>query len=87
MSYSGAGVDELVSELEAEEGVTEVQEAKVWQVHYGLAMASFRIRVRTREGGERVREGISRMVRKWLGGGEGQGVRWEVSCMVAVDGG
>jgi divalent metal cation (Fe/Co/Zn/Cd) transporter len=88
MSYSGGGVDELVQELEGDEGISEVQEAKVWQVHYGLCMASFRVRVRSRDVIEKVRERIGSLVRNRLGGGYGvgsRGVKWEVSSMIAVD--
>jgi divalent metal cation (Fe/Co/Zn/Cd) transporter len=88
MSYSGSGVDELVKDLEGDEGVSEVQEAKIWQVHYGLCMASFKVRVRTREHVERVRERIASAVRNRLGGGYGEGSRglkWEISSMIAVD--
>lgn len=88
MSYSGGGVDDLVKDLETDEGVSEIQEAKIWQVHYGLCMASFKVRVRTREHVERVRERIASAVRNRLGGGYGEGsrgVKWEVSSMIAVD--
>ncbi|RDI88949.1 hypothetical protein Vi05172_g996 [Venturia inaequalis] len=88
MSYSGGGVDELVKDLETDRGVSEIQEAKIWQVHYGLCMASFKVRVSTREHVERVRERIASAVRNRLGGGYGEGSRglkWEVSSMIAVD--
>ncbi|QDS75655.1 hypothetical protein FKW77_007137 [Venturia effusa] len=89
MSYSGGGdVDALVRDLETDDGVSAVQEAKVWQVHYGLCMASFKVRVRTREHVERVRERIASAVRNRLGDGYGEGSRrlkWEVSSMIAVD--
>ncbi|TID25378.1 gb [Venturia nashicola] len=88
MSYSGGGVDELVKDLETDEGVSKIQEAKIWQVHYGLCMASFKVRVGTREHVERVRERIASAVKNRLGGGYGEGSRglkWEVSSMIAVD--
>jgi divalent metal cation (Fe/Co/Zn/Cd) transporter len=88
MSYSGSGVKEVISDLEADEGVSAVEEAKVWQVHYGLCMASFKVRVRTQENVERVKERIFSLVRNRLGGGYGEGsrgVKWEISCMVSVD--
>jgi divalent metal cation (Fe/Co/Zn/Cd) transporter len=88
MSYSGTGVKEMVLDLEADEGVSAVDEAKVWQVHYGLCMASFKVRVRTKENIERVRERVFSLVRNRLGGGYGEGsrgVKWEISCMVSVE--
>jgi len=88
MSYSGSGVQELILDLESDDAVSEVEEAKVWQVHYGLCMASFKVRVRTQEHVERVRERIAGLVRNKLGGGYGEGsrgVKWEISNMITVD--
>ncbi|KAF2396141.1 hypothetical protein EJ06DRAFT_516848 [Trichodelitschia bisporula] len=89
MSYSGKGVRELVGEVEGLDGVVAVDEAGVWQVHYGLCMASFRVRVRGKGEVEGLRERIGALVRSRLGGqvyGEGKsGVRWEVSVMVNVE--
>jgi divalent metal cation (Fe/Co/Zn/Cd) transporter len=88
MSYSGPGVREMISDLERDEGITAVEEAKVWQVHYGLCMASFKVRVRTKEQVERVRDRIGSLVRNRLGGGYGEGsrgVKWEISSMITVD--
>ena len=91
MSYhsrTGSEISELVSELESDDAITGVEEAKVWQVHYGMCMANFKLRVRNKEAIDRVREKISNLVKNKLGGsyGEGsRGVQWEISSMVSVD--
>ncbi|KAF2432691.1 hypothetical protein EJ08DRAFT_108544 [Tothia fuscella] len=83
MSYSGPGVKEIIADLEGDEGVAALEGVKVWQVHYGLCMASFKVRVRAKEQVDRVRERIMSLVRSRLGGGVG--VKWEVSSMISVD--
>ena len=78
---------ELLSTVESDPLVSRVEEAKVWQVHYGLCMANLRIRV---TGGEednlaRLRDRLASLVRNRLGGGYGAGAagqRWEVSCQI-----
>jgi divalent metal cation (Fe/Co/Zn/Cd) transporter len=89
MSYpdGGAGVRDVVAALARDPQVAGVDEARVWQVHYGLCVASFRVRVREAEGAARVREAVASLVRNRLGGGYGagsKGVRWEVSTQISV---
>lgn len=88
MSYSEAGVREIVHEINADPGVASVQEAKVWQVHYNLCMASFKLKARSADQVERVRERIASLVKNRLGGGYGEGskgVRWEISSQITID--
>ncbi|KAF2457876.1 cation efflux family-domain-containing protein [Lineolata rhizophorae] len=103
MSYGagggGKGVEAVLDEVRRDESIVEVQEAKFWQVHYGLCQANLKIRVKagaaagTADGDQdavvnRVREKVESLVRNRLGGGYGRGsggVRWEVSTQVAVD--
>lgn len=73
-------------------GVKRVVECKIWQVHYGLGMAGFKVVIEPAAEEGRVRERIGRVVKDRLGGvgggpaGEGGGgVRWEVSVAVVVD--
>ena len=91
-SSSGGEVQGIVAELWEDAAVLEVQEAKVWQVHYGLCMANLRVSVRRREDVERVRGKIGELVRSRLAnaghqgavGGGKSAVRWEVSSMISV---
>ena len=88
MSYSGGGVREVVAALGRDAAVAAVEEARVWQVHYGLCVASFRLRVRAADQADRVRDAVASLVRNRLGGGygaESKGVRWEVSTQISVD--
>jgi len=87
MSYSGSGsVGAVLSEIEGMEVVQRVEEAKFWQVHYGLGMANLRVRVKGgEEGMMRLRERIGAVIRSRLGGGEG-GMGWEVSTQLVVEG-
>ncbi|KZF26749.1 cation efflux family protein family [Xylona heveae TC161] len=88
MSYSGGGVSEAMREIEDDPSVTYVEEAKFWQVHYGLCMANLKLRVR---GGEdamlRLRDRVTSIVRNRLGGGYGGGggQRWEVSTQMSME--
>jgi divalent metal cation (Fe/Co/Zn/Cd) transporter len=79
---------EVVTELWGDGEVASVDEAKIWQVHYGLCMANFKVKVRTKDAIERVREKIASLVRSRLageGGGGGTTVQWEISSMISVD--
>lgn len=86
MSYSGAGnVGEVLREIEGMEVVKRVEEAKFWQVHYGLGMANLRVRVKGgEEGMMKLREKIGAVIKSRLGGEEG-GMGWEVSTQLIVE--
>jgi Co/Zn/Cd efflux system component len=88
MSYSGTGVSDVMRDIELDPLVTAVEEAKFWQVHYGLCMANLRLRVSgTEEGLTRLRERITSLIRNRLGGGYGTGgSKWEVSVEFTMDG-
>lgn len=88
MSYSGAGVSDVIYEITTEPAVTGVEEARFWQVHYGLCMANLKLRVKGLGMGPteeqaimKLRERIALLVRNRLGGGygKGSGLKWEVS--------
>jgi Co/Zn/Cd efflux system component len=88
MSYSGTGVPELVDEIRSDPGVSSIEEAKVWQVHYSLCMANFKLKARSADQVERLRERIATLVKNRLGGGYGdgsKGVRWEVSSQITIE--
>jgi len=89
MSYSGSGVSEIMEEIRSNPQVTNVEEAKFWQVHYGLCIANLRLRVRgTGDGLVRLRESITSKIRNKLGGGYGSGgPKWEVSVEFMAEGG
>jgi divalent metal cation (Fe/Co/Zn/Cd) transporter len=88
MSYSDPGVKDVVSQLEADANVAAVEEAKVWQVHYGLCMANFKLRVRSLDNVEELRKKVGMLVRNGLGGGYGEGskgVKWDVNVEAILD--
>ena len=88
MSYNGPGVSELVDEIKRDPGVAAVEEAKVWQVHYGLCMANFKLIARSSDQVERLRERVATLVKNRLGGGYGEGsrgVRWEISSQITIE--
>ncbi|KAI9723103.1 MAG: Endoplasmic reticulum zinc transporter [Chrysothrix sp. TS-e1954] len=90
MSHSSAdGVADVIRDIEKDSAVTEVEEAKFWQVHYGLCMANLKLRVRgTEESMLRLRERIASLVKNRLGGGFGGGgaaQNWEVSAQLIVE--
>lgn len=82
MSYSSHGVSEVLRDIEADPTVHQVDDARFWQVHYGLCMANLKLRViGPEESLVRLRERISSLIRNRLGGGYGSGggQKWEVS--------
>jgi hypothetical protein len=92
MSYSGTGVSDVMAEIESEPSITAVEEARFWQVHYGLCMANLKLRVRSSgtgdEGAAKLRDKIQMLVKNRLGGGYGKGggVKWEVTTQLTFDG-
>ena len=88
MSYSGAGVSEVMREVVREPMVVGVEEARFWQVHFGLCMANLKLRVtgdETQVG--KLRERIVVLVRNRLGGGygRGSGLKWEVTVQCTIE--
>jgi divalent metal cation (Fe/Co/Zn/Cd) transporter len=87
-SNSASSISDLISTIESDPLVSRVEEAKVWQVHYGLCMANFRLRVRGEEENLlRLRDRLSSLVRNKLGGGygTGSGQRWEVNAQLVKE--
>ncbi|OLN95430.1 putative zinc transporter zrg17 [Colletotrichum chlorophyti] len=94
MSYGGnkgdEGVSSVVREIEAEPGVTRIEDAQFWQVHYGLCMANLKICVAKGcdEGTiNKLRSRISTLIQNRLGEGYGRGssLRWEVTLQTTID--
>ncbi|KAI9796074.1 MAG: Endoplasmic reticulum zinc transporter [Piccolia ochrophora] len=87
MSYSGDGVKAVMRDIEGDPLVSHVDEARFWQVHYGLCMANLKLRVRCGEDGSaRLRDKIASLIRNRLGGGYGSGgQRWEVSTQLTIE--
>lgn len=86
MSYSGQGVSEVMRDIEADPTVRKIDDARFWQVHYGLCMANLKLTViGSDESLGRLRERISSLVRNRLGGGYGSGggQKWEVSVQLS----
>ncbi|KAI1138998.1 cation efflux family-domain-containing protein [Hypoxylon sp. FL0543] len=85
------GVADVVREIEAEPGVEKIEEARFWQVHYGLCMANLKLSVA--KGCDdaalsRLRARISNLIQNRLGEGYGKGgsLRWEVSLQMGTTG-
>ena len=77
----------VIDEIETDPGVSAVEEARFWQVHYGLCMANLKLRYRdgSAYGDEmtRIRQQITSLVRQRLG--ETKGMHWEISVQMAVE--
>ncbi|PNS15810.1 hypothetical protein CAC42_4262 [Sphaceloma murrayae] len=93
MSYSGPGgvegVKAVIAEIEADPMISQVEEAKFWQVHYGLGMANLKLRYKGSGYGDelaKVREKLQRLIRTRLGGEYGNGLKWEVSTQLILEG-
>ncbi|KAF4625442.1 hypothetical protein G7Y89_g12721 [Cudoniella acicularis] len=88
MSYSGKGVNDVMREISREPMIAQVEEARFWQVHFGLCMANLKLRVRGDDvQAQKLRERITVLIRNRLGGGYGRGggLKWEVSVQCAQD--
>ncbi|KAA8914828.1 cation efflux family-domain-containing protein [Sphaerosporella brunnea] len=83
MSYSGGGekVSRVIDEIESDPAVKELQEARFWQAHHGLCIATLKVVIEAGMEEGRLRERLGRLVRDRLGGpyGKGAGSKWEVS--------
>lgn len=95
MSYSGStnisstSVQDVIQAISSEPLVVGIEDARFWQVHYGLCMANLKLRVKGEEGLGRLRDRIQVLVRNGLGGGYGKGsggVKWETSVQFTVEG-
>ncbi|KAG2415329.1 hypothetical protein HFD88_006520 [Aspergillus terreus] len=87
MSYSGKGVTDVIRDIEADPCVFGIDDARFWQVHYGLCMANLKLRVSgTEENLIRLRERISSLIKNRLGGGYGSGgQKWEVTLQFTIE--
>lgn len=91
MSYapgpSSSSVAAVLEDIQAEPGVSKVQDAKFWQVHYGLCMANLKLRVRGADTASKIREKVERIVKNRLNGayGTGGGVKWEVNTQLMIE--
>ncbi|KAL4956719.1 cation efflux family-domain-containing protein [Aspergillus filifer] len=87
MSYSGPGVPDVIKDIEADTCVFAVDEARFWQVHYGLCMANLKLRVTgSEENLARLRERVRSLIKNRLGGGYGGGgQKWEISVQLAIE--
>lgn len=80
----------VLREIESEPAVTRVEEAKFWQVHYGLCMATLKLCV-IRGSDDAVlsqlRQRVARIVQNRLGEGYGKGgaLKWEVTLQMSTD--
>lgn len=93
MSYSGSGggtdIRDVIAEIEVDPTISGLEEARFWQVHYGLCMANLKLKYRGNGYGEelvRIRDRMTSLVRNRLGGGYGGGgIKWEVSVQLALE--
>ena len=81
----------IMHDLQSDPAVSAIEQAKFWQVHYGLCMANLQLKVRksiaTEEVLTRLSDKVSRVVRNRLEGGYGAGgQKWEVNLQLDGDG-
>ena len=84
-------VRETIESIETDPEVSSVEEARFWQVHYGLCMANLKLRYSAGYGGYgddmmRIRQRVTNLVRSRLASAYGSGgPRWDVSVQLAVE--
>ncbi|KAI7581187.1 hypothetical protein D0869_03751 [Hortaea werneckii] len=79
-------VRDVIQDVETDPGVSAVEEARFWQVHYGLCMANLKLRYRQVGYGDemaRIRARVMSAVRQRLG--EAKGVKWEISVQMGIE--
>lgn len=80
---SKTAVRDVIADISSDPSVSAVEEARFWQVHYGLCMANLKLRYHNGSsyGNEmtRIRQRITCLIRQRLGG------KWEVSMQMAVE--
>lgn len=85
LSYGGPGVQSVVNEIVGIQGVREIQEARVWQAHHGLGIATVKLVVYAgamgADGEKRLREEVRKIVENKLGR---KGVKWEITVGLVV---
>jgi divalent metal cation (Fe/Co/Zn/Cd) transporter len=88
MSYSGKGVGEVMYEVNKEPMILHIEEARFWQVYYGLCMANLKLRVRGDDVPlQKLRERLNYLIKNRLGGGYGKGasMKWEVTIQFTIE--
>ncbi|CAK3921464.1 zinc transporter zrg17 [Lecanosticta acicola] len=90
MSYrapADMSLGDLIDEIaQSDPSVTNVDEAKFWQVHYGLCIANLKIRYRSSKGTygmddmARIRQKVASLIRQRVGG-----VKWDVSVQLSIE--
>jgi divalent metal cation (Fe/Co/Zn/Cd) transporter len=93
MSYQPRSTDKgdvrrTIVEIEGDPGVSAMEQARFWQVHYGLCMANVRLRYRRNSTGlgeevAKIRQRVVSLIRQRLG--EVKGVSWEVTVQAGVE--
>ena len=85
-SDSKTAVRDVIADIGTDPGVSAVEEARFWQVHYGLCMANLKLRYygNGSAGGygdemTRIRQRVTSLIRQRLGG------KWEVSLQMGVE--
>jgi divalent metal cation (Fe/Co/Zn/Cd) transporter len=88
MSHKEDGVKDVIREISKEPMISSIQEARFWQVHFGLCMANIKVVVRGDDAQvHKLRERITVLVRNRLGGGygRGSGLKWEVTVQCTLE--
>ncbi|RKF73603.1 putative zinc transporter zrg17 [Golovinomyces cichoracearum] len=87
MSYSAEGVSEIIRKIKEDPMVVHVEEAKFWQVHYALCIASLKLRVSGEDKAlTKLRERISSIIVNRLGNGSVRGeMKWEVTTQFILE--
>ncbi|KAF2765256.1 hypothetical protein EJ03DRAFT_331140 [Teratosphaeria nubilosa] len=76
-------VRDVIQEIEGDAGVGKLEEARFWQVHYGLCMANVKLRYRRGAEMAKIRQRIVGLVRRRLG--DVRGVGWEVTVQMSLE--
>ena len=80
---SKSAVRDVIADISSDPSISAVEEARFWQVHYGLCMANLKLRYHNGGGyGDemtRIRQRVTSLIRQRLGG------KWDVSMQMAVE--
>jgi divalent metal cation (Fe/Co/Zn/Cd) transporter len=82
-SFPVAAVSNLILELERDTTIVVIDEAKIFQVHYGLCVANFKFRVRHMDQAEDLQERVEALVQNRLASYR-PGVAWETTIQITL---
>jgi hypothetical protein len=74
----------LIRELERDPDIVQIDDVKVFQLHYALGVANFKFRVRDMDHAEPLRDRVEALVRNRLGEGYRPGVEWQTTIQITL---